>query len=397
MLALRCSAALILSFAFPCHPQQTSQGTGSSQQSNQPASGSAPRLIPRSAQDRNRAARDSHDIVLNVLVTDASGNPVSGLAEKDFTLLDDGQPQPITYFHPAQPAHVILLLDPVNSSKWSYAAESKAVEKYLRQSHAPLALPTAIGWLCGSGIDVNPESRDPQMLLIELRVAPAVRPAASSDNLTDQEITGISESPGTISPSDLRIRQAAPGSNGQNQRFLLSIDKLTQFVLREQNVRGHIIVVWLGAGWPPLTGPGFRPDTPEIQISILDRIADLSNDLRNAQLTLDAVASPDALRSAGLSKAYYDSLLAAVTAPSEASAAHLALPVLAIHSGGQVFDQNKNLAASIADCLANADSGYLLSFQSRPSTQPDEYRPLEVRVDRPGVTIRTTTGYYAQP
>ena len=43
--------------------------------------------------------RGSIDAVqLSVIVTDREGNPVSGLAEDDFEILEDGKPRPITTF-----------------------------------------------------------------------------------------------------------------------------------------------------------------------------------------------------------------------------------------------------------------------------------------------------------
>jgi hypothetical protein len=103
------------------------------------------------------------------------------------------------------------------------------------------------------------------------------------------------------------------------------------------------------------------------------------------------------LRQSGLDRNYYEPFLAAVTAPSEASAPNLSLPVLALHSGGQVLDQDKDIASAIARSLDEIHSWYMLAFQSEPSSQPDEYRPLQVTIDRPGVVVRTTTGYYGQP
>lgn len=187
------------------------------------------------------------------------------------------------------------------------------------------------------------------------------------------------------------------GWTSQNQRFVLSVDALTQFAIRAQQIPGRIVVIWLGVGWPLLAGPGFLPDSPEARTSFFDRIADLSSDLRDAQVTLNAVASPDLLRDARLSAGYYNPLLAGVTAPGQASAAHLALPVLAVHSGGEVLDTEKDIPSAIEDCLARIDSGYMLSFQSHPSSQPDEYRSLQVNVSRPELHVRTVTGYYAQP
>src|ERR1035441_10078580 len=44
------------------------------------------------------AVSASRQMTLDVVVTDKSGKPVSGLAQKDFTLLDNKQPQKIVSF-----------------------------------------------------------------------------------------------------------------------------------------------------------------------------------------------------------------------------------------------------------------------------------------------------------
>lgn len=388
------SVAVLAGFALSSRAQTTEASPPQAPES--PARPTV-RLVPRTAGKREQASQVSHQIVLNVLVTDASGEPISGLTERDFTTLEHGAPQKVIFFRLAQPAHVILVLDAVNSSHWSFAAERKAVETYLARRHTPLALPTAIAWLTESGIRVQPESRDRGALLGELQDAPRLRPMAAPGKVPEQNIGGVGATGGSILPSDLRVSRIDPGGNEENQRFGISMKALSRFALREQNAPGRIFVVWVGPGWPLLTGPGFQPDTPEIQAGDFDRIADLSNELSDAQIILNSVASPEILQDAHLPEDYYASLLTPVTAPGEASASHLALPVLAIHSGGLVLDQNKDLASEIAECLSHAGSGYMLSFESRPSSVPDRYRALEVKVDRPGVTVRTTTGYYAQP
>jgi Ca-activated chloride channel family protein len=55
-------------------------------------------------------------VTLNVAVTDHSGRYVSDLQSTDFTLFDDGRPQPIAYFQPTDvPLGVALLLDTSDS------------------------------------------------------------------------------------------------------------------------------------------------------------------------------------------------------------------------------------------------------------------------------------------
>jgi VWFA-related protein len=391
-----CVAVLIFGFTSLSPAQQPSRQTDSSGQSNQPAGAAAPSLIRRSEEGRRRANLIAHEVVLNVLVTDAAGMAVRGLSEGDFTILDNGKPQPISFFRPAQPPHVVLLLDAVNSSRWSYAAERKAVEKFLASSSAPLKCPMAIAWLLNADIHVNPESRDPKTLLDQLRAAPRVQ------TFTDaEERAAATQSLDIVTPNNtaatLYEKKMDSNSAGRSERFVRSVNALTSFALQQKNVPGRCIVLWLGPGWPLLTGPGFRTDTTAERTGFFDRIADLSGDLRDAEIILDTVASPEVLRDSGLSADYYASFLSAVAAPNQASAANLALPVLAVHSGGQVFDQDRDMASALAGSLAGIRSGYMLVFQSQPSTQPDTYRPLQVTVARPGAVVRTATGYYAQP
>jgi hypothetical protein len=40
---------------------------------------------------------------------------------------------------------------------------------------------------------------------------------------------------------------------------------------------------------------------------------------------------------------------------------------------------------------------YELTFNAPPSAAPREYHNVEVRVDKPNLTVRTRRGYYAQP
>ncbi len=394
---LRCVAVLTLGLALLSPAQQRNQQTASPGQSTQPAAGAAPGLIRRSEKERRQENLAAHEIVLNVLVRDAAGKAVRGLAENNFTILDDGKAQPITFFRPAQPPHVVLMLDGVNGSHWSYAAECRAVEKYLRDRSTALEYPVAIGLLSPSGISVNLESQDPKTLLSQVEAASGVRTSTGSEQQTVQDVASTGVRLGSLLPSGMRVQKLDRGWADKNRRFVVSVNALTQFILKEESAPGRIVVLWVGVGWPLLTGPGFLPDTAAMKDRFFDRIAALSNGLREAQVTLNAIASPELLKDASLSQGYYAPYLAAATAPGEASAANLGLPVLAVHSGGEVLDQDKDMAAAIAKSLAGIDSWYTLAFQSLPSSQPDEYRPLEVRVNRPGAVVRTNTGYYAQP
>lgn len=101
-----------------------------------PLPGSAQQSTPKPAErpvEAPRSAAGSPDrrIAVDVVVTDKKGNPVPGLQQQDFTVLDDKQPQKILSFHAteesskaaAPPVQAILLLDTVNASYISVGYE----------------------------------------------------------------------------------------------------------------------------------------------------------------------------------------------------------------------------------------------------------------------------------
>ena len=55
-------------------------------------------LIKRTPESAEQTRRSEHRVTLDVQVTDASGNAVSGLGQQDLTLFDNGHPQTVTSF-----------------------------------------------------------------------------------------------------------------------------------------------------------------------------------------------------------------------------------------------------------------------------------------------------------
>jgi hypothetical protein len=162
-------------------------------------------------------------------------------------------------------------------------------------------------------------------------------------------------------------------------------------------VPGRAIVIWIGPGWPVLSGPAFVPDTPHVRETHFENVVELSTELREGQVTLDAVSWPVSSPVGRVDPADWEMLMLGTRTASQASAKSLAMPVLAHTSGGQVHLNQKTLAAALSACLADASTYYVVGFDSVPAAQADEFRTIELTVDKPGVTVRTTTAYYAQP
>lgn len=318
-------------------------------------------------------------ITLAVQVTDKSGAPIRGLQKEDFTLLDDKQPQSILFFHafdsealPNTPlAQVILVIDAVNTSVDANLSGRSDVRRFLLQNgDKPLPWPVSLVFLSPQGPKLQEvPSRDGNALAA---LYDQYQTLVRSANLTNA------------------------GYWGALERFSISLKALGLLVEHEKPQPGRKLVIWLSSGWPMLEGANNRYGHKDA-LGFFDSITSFSTQMRQARITLYSV-DPVGARNAGTSRnSYYQAFLKGVTEAKQSSPANLALQVLAVQTGGRVFASSNDLAAAIGECVADARSFYVVSFNAAKTNRADEYHALEVKVDKPGTTARTRTGYYAQP
>jgi hypothetical protein len=62
-----------------------------------------------------------------------------------------------------------------------------------------------------------------------------------------------------------------------------------------------------------------------------------------------------------------------------------------------VLNPSNDLAGEFDKCIEDAAPYYTLSFDPPRPEKPDEYHDLKVQIAKPGLTARTSTGYYDQP
>jgi VWFA-related protein len=315
-------------------------------------------------------------ITLDVVVTDKSGKPVSGLQEQDFTLLDNKHPQKIVSFQ-ANTANsrmedsslqVILFVDAVNTTFHGVANMRTQLDMFLKQDGGRLSLPTSLAMMTDTSQAQTPSTRDGNILVGTL----------------DSKQSGLRE-----------IGRAA-GFYGGEDRVGISLNTLTMLASKLAAQPGRKLLIWLSPGWPLLSGPNIELTSKEEQW-IFDEVVKISTELREARITLYAV-DPMGMDDAGSFRTfYYQSFLGGVSKPSSVQNGNLGLQVLAVQSGGQVFNSSNDVAGAIANCLADARAFYTLTFDAPRAEHPNEYHSLQVKVDKPKLKLRTRTGYYAQP
>ena len=371
-----------------------------------PGDGTAgPKLIPRTKAEREAQYASHHRILLNVQVTDPSGHAVTGLGPQDFTLQIDHQPETIASFQAVQDggatshAHAFFVIDTLNNSTRDLANAHRAIEK-LAASAKLLPVPTSLIVLTEKGTEVSSTTRNAQELATELKRV--TRNSHRSDCTEDWNNAAMGKTLAIASLDEVerghdRGKTVDRINSCLNEKFQLSFTALLDLAHQQKGVPGRAILIWIGPGWPILSGPEFKPDTPHVRQSFFANLVHVSTELREGQVTLDAVSWPASSPIAKLNYSDLETLMRGTSTAAQASARSVAMPVLAHISGGQVYMNEKDMTPELAACLADANSYYVLGFDSVPSAIPDEFRSIEVTVDKPGVTVRTNTAYFAQP
>jgi VWFA-related protein len=322
------------------------------------------------------AAGTDRQITLDVVVTAKSGKPVSGLGQQDFTLLDNNHPQRILSFaavegvnpNSAQQLNVIVLVDEVNTEFSRVAYARQQVEKFLQRDNGVLSRPVALGFLTDQSIKLTNFSQDGNALVGEL----------------------------TANQAGLRTIGRNQGVYGAGDRLTVSIRALEGLTSAAASQPGRKVVIWVSPGWPILTGPRIQLSSDD-QRKLFGEIVNLSNTLRNAGITMysvDPLGTADAV--AGRTT-YYEEFVKGVKKPQQVQYGDIALQVLAIQSGGRVFNSENDISAEIAAAMAEANNFYVLTFEGLPGDGPNDYHSLEVKVGQSGLKAHTRTGYYAQP
>lgn len=340
---------------------------------------SPPQFQPRPAGPSLPASKGSGgQITLDVQVTNKSGAPVRGLQKQDFTLLDDKQPKSLLYFQAVDgtsgsttgsAVEIVLVIDAVNTSFSTVTYERSEVKKFLLQNGGKLAQPVSLVVFADAGTKIQDgASRDGNALA----------------SLYDQYETG------------LRSITRSQGFYGAADRFDLSLNALNSLEAYEEKQPGRKLVIWFSPGWPLLSGPNLQLSEKD-ERQLFNSIVAASTGLRKARITLYSIDPHGPEDAGGIRVSYYEEFLKGITTPSRALPGDLGLQVLAVQSGGRVFNSSNDLTGAVENCAADANVFYVLSFDAAKADRPDEYHSLGVTVDKPGTTARTRTGYYAQP
>lgn len=379
------------------------------------------------SQRRPAFGAESTAIVVDVVVRDKRGAPVTDLSLDDFELFEDGNRQLIgdislngragqagsSSMRPAPPAV------PSSSPTSTPATYTALVFDRLSPEARALAHKSALTFIAEreptdfvgvflsdlSLVTIQPYSNDQE------RLARAVTEVSTRATSNFQAIAGDGASPtnrsaGTQGPPDVGSRLAALAEGvwqmERDQQGYATTDALLAVVTSLGTLPGRKTVLFFAEGIA----------LPDAIVPRLRNVVATANRANVAIYTIDAAGLRTESHQTEIGREVRRAGLRGVTLTADGSNLssigmmemieervrsdpHTGLALLAEQTGGFVIDNTNDLANGIRRVVDDGRSSYLLTYTPKNQNFSGEWRQLRVRVQRPNVNVRTRSGYVA--
>lgn len=349
-------------------------------------------------------------VTVSVVVHCKHGNPVDGLSQKDFTILDDGHPQTISFFRApsAAPASAssrplppdvysnmnqsaggpsagltILLLDNLNSGFLSQDTARSAVTRFLQR--IPPKQRISLYVLGKRLIVIHDFSSHPAALLA------ALKQAGSGIRYESTPPAPVAPSPFGY-PGSVELNQNIAQTNeitagyGKDLRLDGTLRALDQIAAHVAGVPGRKNLVWVTARLPFCLCAADRNLDP----SYLGKIHRLESLLSSDNVSVYPVDTRGLL-------SVDSTVTRTLDSTGSANSKYFAENDIASTTGGVAFYGSNGFQSAMQRAVSDADSSYLLGYYPEHGDWKGEFRTIAVKVDRPGLKVRARSGYYATP
>jgi VWFA-related protein len=309
----------------------------------------------------------SRETIVDVTVTDDKGNPVYSLKQSDFTVEENGKPQPIRSFkefgdEPPPPAHIlprlppgvvtnyqaapatgpvnILLLDSFHSNFELMFREKQAITEYLKKM--PEGAQVAIFQLTPSGLHLLQGFTSDRTLLQRALNTAGIGVASDMGGWTRQWYT---------------------------------IDAFKQLSMYLDGIKGRKNLLWFTPGMPiQLTRDGGL-GWGDGDMGRVHRLMDAYELLSSEQVAIYPIDP---------------------RGPGLMGPAQLKAEEVAEQSGGLALYNNNDIAGLITKAIDHGSRFYTLSYVPPNRKDDGHFHHIKILVDRPGVHLVYRSGYNAE-
>ena len=325
----------------------------------------------------------SREIVVDVMVTDANGNAVRGLKQSDFSIEENGKPQPIRSFgefgseipvaEPAAPKLPpgvytnsqstpvsgpvnILLIDALHSNPVNIVRGLQGAAGYL--TTMPQGTKVAIFLLSQSGTHMMQGFTSDRDSLLR----------AVNNNRANVELTL------SVQPMD------------RHTRNWVTVDAFNQIAAYVAGIKGRKNLLWFVPGMPvPLMRDGGY-GWGNGDMGLVHRLMDVYERFTAEQIAVSPV-DPRGVAETPLG----------LRALAGQSMAHLRAEAVAEQSGGEAFYNTNDLKSAIAKAIDHGSQFYTLSYIPPKQKDDGHYHHIKVAIpDQPKLHLVYRQGYNAE-
>jgi len=391
-------------------------------------------------------------VLVDVVVTNGKGDPVSGLKKQDFELMEDGKVQTIAIFEehngappekiklPPMPPNVytnfpvvqaadsvnVILLDalntPASDQTYMHSEMLKYVKKLSPQTRvAVFTLGSRLRMLQG----VTTDSRQLLAVLNSTKAGPRPSPlrASTVENDANQSRADFLavESMGSAPSADQTSAQSAVDPVSATKQFLsdtanfqtrmrtqMTLDAMQQLARYLADIPGRKNVIWFSGSFP--AGILADPDAADPfsgTANFQEEIRRTTDLLTTAQVALYPIAAEGLASDVAFqvdnrqigekrgSVAAMDTMQQSQAAARDLDFSHASMLQLAKETGGQAFFNANGLTDAFARVVNNGSRYYSLAYSPTNPAINGKYRHILIKLVSGKETLSYRRGYFA--
>jgi VWFA-related protein len=414
------AAILAVTLPSPRHAQQSSQATPPAPSQTPPAAQNPPAQQPT---NQDAAVRINTQLVqVDVVVTDKKGKHIEDLTEADFELLVDGKKQSLSHFThislppvkrelaskkkpdtPVAPESMptrqiapsevrrtlAFIVDDLGLSFTSTERVRETLRKFVAEQMQEGDLIAIIR--TGNGLGMLEQFTSDKRLLYSaierLTFNPLSRNMTPTFGMTNSDESTLTE--------DEAAQQAAAQADADEfyeSNFTSGTMGAINFVVRGlRDLPGRKSVILLSDGFR-IYSKNTNDNTTELILQQLRNLTEQANRSSVVVYAMDAKGLQALFPGADTGGRMTESTL--TDAATQAQETLDGPSFLALQTGGFVVTNTNDLNIGIQEAIYDQQSYYLLGFDPEDKTFDRRYHKIKVTVNRPGLRVRTRSGFF---
>jgi VWFA-related protein len=397
-------------------------------------------------------------VQVSVVVEDKKGNPVTGLKQEDFTVLDEGKPQKIAFFTAAvpppatpaseqpssKPVHLlpanaftnrydlkgedppgavtVVLIDALNTAPQDQSFVRKEVIHFLEslkpQDHV------AVYGLTTQLLILHDFTRDSADLVAAANKFSSKELAAfDATHTPDIDLASLGADPvqWAMLQNSINNANGIIGDQYTKDRVAMTVEAMNQIANHVSSIPGRKSIVWISGGLPIQTGsaklgkPGYGgpsgigastdnrlPQHDRALVKFDEMVRQVADTLNRSNIAMYAIDAKGVELDPAMDFSKRAALLGDQVRERDTSVlnaeqdARDSSKLLADRTGGLAFFGNNDVRGAVRRAFDDGRYAYNIAFYPNHGQWDGKFREIKIQ-SKAGLRLRYRSGYYASP